>query len=392
MTRPGDLPLSPRAEARIDLDAISGNVRLLAEAAPSAQVLAVVKADAYGHGLVPCAAAARRGGASWLGTALVAEALALRAAGDTGRLLSWLLDPDDDWTAAVAADIDVSAGSPWAVDAAAAAGRAAGVPARLHLKADTGLGRGGSSQREWPALVERALRLEAAGDVRVVGVWSHLAFADAPDNATTDAQIEAFLEAVALADAEGARPEVRHLANSAATLSRADAHFDLVRPGIAVYGLSPMPKGHPSDSLGLRPAMRLSARVAQAKRLPAGHGISYLHRYLTAHETTVALVPLGYADGIPRAATNVGPVLAAGRLRTVAGTVAMDQFVVDVGDDAIGASDEVVLFGPGDDGEPTAEDWATAVGTISYEIVARIGPRVRRTYVSRGDATPPEQR
>ena len=213
------------------------------------------------------------------------------------------------------------------------------------------------------------------------GVWSHLAYADAPGHATTDAQVETFREAVALVEAEGLEPEVRHLANSAATLTRPDAHFDLVRPGIAVYGISPMPDDHPSATLGLRPAMTLTARAALVKRLPAGHGVSYLHRYRTTAETTTVLVPLGYADGIPRNATNVGPVLVAGTRRSIAGTVCMDQFVVDVGDDAVSAGDEVVLFGPGDSGEPTVDDWARVTGTISYEIVTRIGPRVPRTYV-----------
>jgi alanine racemase len=370
-----------RAEARVDLDAIASNIEALRGAAPGAQVLAVVKADAYGHGLVPCAGAARRGGATWLGTALLEEALALRAAGDTGRILSWLLDPEDAWAAAVAADIDVSASARWAVDAAAAGAASAGKVARLHLKVDTGLGRGGAPQADWRALFEHAKRAESAGEVSVVGVWSHLAYADAPGHETTDAQIEAFREALALAEAEGLRPEVRHLANSAATLTREDAHFDLVRPGIAVYGISPMPDDHPAETLGLRPAMTLTARAALVKRLPAGHGVSYLHRYRTTAETTTMLIPLGYADGIPRNATNVGPVLAAGRRRTIAGTVCMDQFVLDVGDDPAAAGDEVVLFGPGDAGEPTVDDWARATGTISYEIVTRIGPRVPRVYV-----------
>jgi alanine racemase len=370
-----------RAEARIDLDAIRANVEALCHAAPRAEVLAVVKADAYGHGLLPCARAARRGGATWLGTALLQEALALRAAGDTGRLLSWLLDPADAWAAAVAADVDVSASAPWGVDAAAEGARVSGRAARLHLKVDTGLGRAGATRHEWPALVEHALRTQADGLVQVVGVWSHLAYADAPGHPTIDAQVEEFREAVALAEAEGAHPEVRHLSNSAATLTRADAHFDLVRPGIAVYGISPMPDNHPVDTLGLRPAMTLTARVALVKRLPAGHGVSYRHRYRTGAETTTVLVPLGYADGIPRTATNVGPVLAAGRRRTVAGAVCMDQFVVDVGDDPVEAGDEVVLFGPGDAGEPSVEDWARAIGTISYEIVTCIGPRVPRVHL-----------
>jgi alanine racemase len=222
---------------------------------------------------------------------------------------------------------------------------------------------------------------QAEGVVQVVGLWSHLAHADEPHHPTIDRQIAAFRDAVRLAEAAGVRPEVRHLANSAATLTRPDTHFDLVRPGLAVYGLSPIPAEASPADLGLRPAMTFAARVALVKRVPAGHGVSYLHRYTTDRETTLALVPTGYADGVPRNATNVGPLWAAGARRTVAGTVCMDQIVVDVGDDAVREGDEVILFGPGDAGEPTAEDWARACGTISYEIVSRVGPRVPRIVV-----------
>jgi alanine racemase len=370
-----------RAQARVDLGAVRHNVETLRAAAPGADLLAVVKADAYGHGLLPCARAAREAGATWLGTALLEEGLALRADGDTGRVLSWLLDPADPFDEAVASGIDLSASAPWTVEAAARAARATGTTARLHLKVDTGLGRAGAARAAGPALLEAARAAAADGTVEVAGIWSHLAYADSPDHPTVHAQVAAFDEALDAAVAAGVEPEVRHLANSAATVSRPDTHYDLVRPGIAVYGLSPMPKEHPAAELGLRPAMTLSARVALAKRVPAGQGVSYLHRYHTQRETTLALVPLGYADGIPRAATNVGPVLAAGARRTVAGTVCMDQFVVDVGDDPIAEGDEVVLFGPGDSGEPTAQDWADAIGTISYEVVTRIGPRVPRMHV-----------
>jgi alanine racemase len=214
-----------------------------------------------------------------------------------------------------------------------------------------------------------------------VGVWSHFALADSPEHPTVQAQLACFREALEVAEGRGWHPQVRHLANSAATLATPDAHFDLVRPGVSVYGLSPGPLlGRPAD-LGLVPAMTLRAEVALAKRVPAGSGVSYGHRYHTAAEATLALVPLGYADGVPRHATNVGEVLLAGRRRPIAGTVCMDQFVVDVGDDDVSEGDEVVLFGPGDRGEPTADDWAEAIGTINYEIVTRIGPRVSRRYI-----------
>jgi alanine racemase len=214
----------------------------------------------------------------------------------------------------------------------------------------------------------------------VVGVWSHFAYADAPGHPTVAGQVGVFREAVEVAEKAGLTPSVRHLANSAATLTSPEAHFDLVRPGVSIYGLSPGPDVGTAAALGLRPAMTLSARVVIAKRVPAGQGVSYAHRYTTSTESTVAVVPLGYADGVPRNATNAGVVLLGGRRRRVAGTVCMDQFVVDVGDDPVVAGDEAVLFGPGAAGEPTAQDWADLLGTIGYEVVTRVGARVPRTY------------
>jgi len=230
-------------------------------------------------------------------------------------------------------------------------------------------------------LTEAAAKHVADGVIDVIGVWSHLAYADAPGHPTIARQVVAYGEALEIAERAGLRPQLRHLANSAATLALPSTHFDLVRPGVAVYGLSPGPDVGTAAGLGLRPAMRLTARLALAKQAPADHGVSYGHRYRTTSPTTLALVPLGYADGIPRHATNVGPVQINGRRFTISGTVCMDQFVVDVGDLPVAAGDEVVLFGPGDDGEPTAEDWAVAVGTINYEIVTRIGARVPRRYL-----------
>ncbi|GAB3590620.1 alanine racemase [Angustibacter peucedani] len=377
-------PVLP-AEAVVDLAAVRSNVAALQTRAGSAEVMAVVKADAYGHGLVPLARAARAGEATWLGVGLRAEALALRAAGDTGRLLSWLHVPGDDFAAALAADVDLSASAPWAVDEVVAAARATGRSARLHLKIDTGLSRGGAAADEWGDLVDHALAAQAEGTLEVVGVWSHLAWADAPQHPTVARQAEAFRAALDLAERRGVRPEVRHLANSAATLTSPQLHFDLVRPGIAVYGLSPVPDlGAPAD-FGLRPAMTLRARLALVKRVPEGSGVSYGHAYTTPRDTTLGLVPLGYADGVPRAAGNVGPLQVAGRRHTIAGRVCMDQVVVDLGErpdvGELRAGDPVVLFGEGAHGEPTAQDWAEVLDTISYEIVTRIGSRVPRTYV-----------
>jgi alanine racemase len=371
-----------RTAARIDLAAIRDNVAVLAErAAGGAQVMAVVKADGYGHGLVPSARAAVSGGAAWLGVAFLEEALALRAAAVDVPLLAWLVTPGEDLAPALDADVDLGVYDEAQLSAAVAAARAVGRTARLHLKADTGLARGGATPHAWPDLCAAAAKAEADGAVRVVGVWSHFAFADGgPDHPVNGRQAEVFRDALEIAERAGLRPDVRHLANSAATLTAPATHFDLVRPGVAVYGLSPVPDlGRPQD-FGLRPAMTLASTVALTKRVPAGTGVSYLHRHVTTAETTLALVPLGYADGVPRAATNVGQVQLRGRRHTIAGTVCMDQFVLDVGDDEAEAGDEVVLFGPGDSGEPTAQEWADALGTINYEIVTRVGARVPRSF------------
>ncbi|TDD72089.1 alanine racemase [Jiangella aurantiaca] len=377
----------PHAEVRVDLAAIRDNVAELAVRAAPAQVMAVVKGDAYGHGLVPSARAAQAGGAAWLGTATLAEALALRAAGVGGRVMAWLSAPGERWADALAADVDVSASAPWVVAEIAAAARETGRTARLHLKADTGMGRSGSPLADWPTLVDDALKARAEGLVEVVGLWSHLACADEPGHAANAQQLAAFRDAAALAESRGVRPEVRHLANSAATLTMRDAHFDLVRPGLATYGLSPVPQQAAPGDVGLRPAMSVRARLALVKRVPAGHGVSYGHLYVTDRESTLGLVPLGYADGVPRHASGGSagpgaPVLIGGVTRRIAGRVCMDQFVVDLRDDDARAGDEVVLFGDAAAGEPTAQDWADACGTISYEIVARFAPRLPRVYVN----------
>lgn len=374
--------------ARIDLGAIRRNVAELKRRAGSAAVMAVVKADGYGHGMAPSARAALDGGATWLGVATADEALALRAAGVSAPALAWLLGPDDDWSAVAAADVDLSVNATWglakAVDAATATGR----PTRVHLKLDSGLGRGGATPRDWPDLVEAAAKAQADGTAEIVGIWSHLAYADSPRHPTIESQRLGFDAGLALAASAGLDPQVRHLANSAATLALPATHYDLVRPGIAVFGLSPGPEVGAPGELGLAPAMTLVSQIALTKRVPAGHGVSYGHRYTTGRETTLALVPLGYADGVPRHLSNLGEVAVGGRRYRIAGTVCMDQFVLDVGDGEVRAGDDVVLFGPGDAGEPTASEWAQAIGTINYEIVTRIGARVPRTYLDPSDEPP----
>ncbi|MFB6768913.1 alanine racemase [Streptomyces sp. NPDC056337] len=375
-----------RARAEIDLAALRANVRALRERAPGAALMAVVKADGYGHGAAPCARAAVEAGATWLGTATPQEALALRTeAGlpDDVRIMCWLWTPGGPWREAVEAGLDVSVSALWALTEVTAAARLAGRPALVQLKADTGLGRGGCQPgADWAELVRQALRAEAEGLLRVTGLWSHFACADEPGHPSIAAQLTLFQEMTAYAERQGVRPDVRHIANSPATLTLPEAHYDLVRPGIAMYGVSPSPEiGTPAD-LGLRPVMTLTAALALIKQVPGGHGVSYGHHYTTPGATTLGLVPLGYADGIPRHASSTGPVLVDGKWRTVAGRIAMDQFVVDLGGDRPEPGAEAVLFGPGDRGEPTAEDWAQAAGTIGYEIVTRIGSRVPRVYVN----------
>jgi alanine racemase len=378
-----------RAAAIVDLDAIRQSTAELVRRAGPAAVMAVVKAEAYGHGMLPAAQAALQAGATWLGTSALEEGLQLRAAGITAPILSWLAAPGEPLHEGVAAGIDLSASAPWALQEIADAAQIADRPARVHLKIDTGLHRAGATAADWPDLLDAAGRLQAAGVVEIVGIWSHFAYADEPGHPTIGRQIEAFRAGLEVAERAGIRPQIRHLANSAATLTLPEAHFDLVRPGVSVYGISPGPSVGTPEELGLRPAMTLRARTALTKQVPEGVGVSYGHRYITPSATRLALVPLGYADGIPRAACNKAEVLLGGRRRTIAGTVCMDQFVLDVGDDPVREGDEAILFGPGDEGEPTAEDWARALDTIGYEVVSRVGRRVPRLYRDRGVLLPP---
>ncbi|MFC8290621.1 alanine racemase [Streptomyces sp. NPDC057242] len=382
-----ETPPPRRARAEIDLGTLRANVRTLrARVGPHVRIMAVVKADAYGHGALRCARAALDAGADWLGTATPHEALALRAAGITDvPVMCWLWTPGDPWDRGIEACLDMSVSGMWALREVVAAAEATGRRARIQLKADTGLGRNGCQPADWPELVTEALEAQARGLVEVTGLWSHFACADEPHHPSTAAQLDVFRSMLDHAEKAGVRPEVRHIANSPATLTLPEAHFDMVRPGIAMYGVSPSRELGTSAELGLRPVMSLKASVALVKHVPAGHGVSYGHHYVTEGETTLGLVPLGYADRVPRHASGRGPVLVGGRVRTVAGRVAMDQFVVDLGGDTPEPGAEAVLFGSGERGEPTAEDWAVAADTIAYEIVTRIGARVPRVYPGNGD-------
>ena len=375
-----------RAEIVVDLDAIAGNVatlrRSVQETSPGTAMMTVVKADGYGHGLVESARAARAGGADWLGVAVLEEALALRAAGDTGPLLAWLAVPGEDYRLAVGAGVDLSASAVDTVGEIAAAARLVGRRARVHLKVDTGLSRGGATERDWRQLVEAAADAEQTGALTVTGIWSHFACADEPDHPANDAAERAFVQALKVVDAVGIEPEVRHLSNSAGALLRPWSAYDLVRCGIASYGLSPAPDVVSPTALGLVPAMTARARLALVKRIPAGAGVSYGHTWTAERDSTVGLVPVGYGDGIPRHAASTARIQVGGAHGRLAGRVCMDQLVVDLGDHEVEPGDPVVLFGDGQDGVPTAQDWAEAAGTISYEIVTRIGGRFRRRHVS----------
>jgi alanine racemase len=368
-------PPEGRPEAVIDLAAITSNAAALRARAGTAGLMAVVKSDGYGHGMVPAATAALAGGAAWLAVTQIGEGLALRAAGLTAPVLALLGDPEAPHEAAVRAGVDITAGAPDVVAAAAAAARRAGQPARLHLEADTGMGRGGATAAQWPDLLAAARRAEAAGEVVIAGIWSHFACADIPGHPSVPAQLAAFGEAVAAAERAGARPQVRHLANTAALIDVPGSAMDLVRCGGGLYGLSTRPGGAPG---WLTPAMTVRARLIQVKRVPAGTPVSYGHRYATGRATTLGVLPLGYHEGIPRGAA--GPVLIRGRRLAIAGTVNMNQVILDLGDLPAQAGDEVTLFGPGTAGEPTAQDWADALGTVSYDIVTRFASRIPRSY------------
>ena len=371
----------PFREAVVDLDAIRHNVATLAALVAPALTMAVVKADAYGHGALPVARAALGGGADWLGVADIDEAIALRAAGIDAPMLAWLHDPGTDFGAAIARDVDLGVSSLEQLDAMADAAASVGRPARVHLKIDTGLSRNGVEPATWSTAVATAARLERDGQVEVLGVFSHLANTSADEDA---AQLAAFEAALAEASAAGLAPEVRHIASTAGALRRPDSRYDLVRLGIGCYGVAPFGDGTTAADLGLHPAMTLRGRVAAVRRIDAGTGASYGHAWHAERPTTLALVPLGYADGVPRQASGRAEVWLAGARRPVVGRIAMDQFLVDVGDDPVAVGDEVVLFGDPATGAPSADDWGDAADTIGYEIVTRIGPRVPRTYL--GDA------
>jgi alanine racemase len=367
------------AEAVVDLGAIAHNVRLLREHAGPAQVMAVVKADGYGHGATRVARAALAAGAAELGVATVDEALALRADGITAPVLAWLHPPGIDFGPALLADVEIAVSSVRQLDELLDATRRTGRTATVSVKVDTGLNRNGVLAAQFPSMLTALRQAVAEGAIRLRALMSHMVYADQPGNSINDVQGRRFSEMLAHARDQGVRFEIAHLSNSSATMSRPDLAFDMVRPGIAVYGLSPVPE---RGDLGLLPAMTVKCAVALVKPVRAGEGVSYAHTWIAERDTTVALMPVGYADGIFRSLGGRLDVLINGRRRPGVGRICMDQFLVDLGPGQVDVAegDEAILFGPGTRGEPTAQDWADLIGTIHYEVVTSPRGRIARTY------------
>ena len=371
------------AEAVVDLGAIGHNVRVLREHAGGAQVMAVVKADGYGHGATQVARTALAAGAAELGVATVDEALALRADGITAPVLAWLHRPGIDFGPAVLADVEIAVSSVRQLDELLDAVRRTGRTAAVTVKVDTGLNRNGVAAGDYRSMLT-ALRQAVAEDaVRLRGLMSHMVYADEPDNPINNVQAQRFTEMAQQARNQGLRFELAHLANSSATMSRPDLAFDMVRPGVAVYGLSPVPA---LGDMGLVPAMTVKCAVALVKPIRAGEGVSYGHTWIAERDTTVGLLPIGYADGVFRALGGRLDVLINGRRRPGVGRICMDQFVVDLGPGNVDVTegDEAILFGSGARGEPTAQDWADLLGTIHYEVVTSPRGRITRTYREAG--------
>ncbi|OBF36484.1 alanine racemase [Mycolicibacterium peregrinum] len=377
--------LTPHAspQAVVDLGAIDHNVRLLREHAGGARVMAVVKADGYGHGAVEVGTAALAAGAAELGVVTIAEAVALRAGGITAPVLCWLHPPGTDFTPALESDVQIAVSAVRQLDDVLAAVRQTGRAATVTVKVDTGLSRNGVSPADFPAMVAALARAQTDGAIRVRGIMSHLVHGDDPDNPFNELQGKRLTAMREQAAEQGVVFEVGHIANSPAAMTRPDLAFDMVRPGIAVYGLSPIPE---LGDMGLIPAMTVKCPVALVRSVHAGDGVSYGHRWIADRDTTLALLPVGYADGIFRSLSGRIEVLIKGRRRQAVGRICMDQFVVDLGPDAtdVAEGDDAILFGPGTQGEQTAQDWAELLGTINYEVATSPRGRIARTYLQAG--------
>jgi len=378
-------------QVTVDLSAVSNNVKALKSRSKAPFFMAVVKGNAYGHGLVEVARAAVTAGADWLGTAQLAEAITLRKAGIKVPILSWLYLASQTSAAIIEAlenDVDVSLGSVSQLEVLAGAARRLGRPAVVHLELDSGLSRGGARMEDWAGLVERARQAELEGALRVRGVWTHLAWADVPTHPANASAVAEFEDAVRRAHEAGLAPELRHVSSSANILARPEFHFDMVRAGLAMYGLAPADHLFPAD-FGLRPALSVTAPLVMVKKVPAGTGISYEHQAITYEPRYLGLIPLGYADGIPKGISGRPVVSIRGRRVPVIGKVCMDQFMVDLGPDAAGieVGQTAVLFGDPAAGAASADDWGAAIGSHGDEIINRIAPRLPRAYAESAAAS-----
>ena len=369
-----------RASAEINLSAITQNFKSI-KSRTTADVLAVVKADAYGHGLIPVSKALEEAGADWFGTALLEEAINLRKAGILKPIISWLTPLGEDFKSAIDLDIDLGIPSVDLLDEVIKAASLTGKTARIHLEIDTGMSRGGVLS-EWDQLIKSVLVGVNLKQLKVIGIWSHFARADEPDELMNQEQLSLFEEKVNQAKAAGIDAQFIHIANSAALFTNKSAHKNIIRSGIALFGLSPDVKTiGDSSSLELKPAMKLKAKLNLVKEVKAGSSVGYGGTAVLKSDTKLGVVALGYADGIPRSTNNLAGVFVNKKRAPIIGRVSMDQFVVDLGITSTAKTgDEVIVFGDGSNGEYTVDEWAKAANTINYEIITRIGPRVPRIY------------
>lgn len=369
-----------RACVEVNLSAIAQNFKSI-KSQTTADVLAVVKADAYGHGLIQVSKALEDAGADWFGTALLEEAINLRKAGVLKPIISWLTPLGEDFKSAIDLGIDLGIPSIDLLDEVIEAASATGKTARIHLEIDTGMSRGGVLS-DWDDLLQVILKAVKAKQIEVIGIWSHFARADEPDEVMNKVQLQIFEEKIELAREAGITAEFIHIANSAALFTNKISHKNIIRTGIALYGLSPdINNVGASSALGVRPAMILKAKLNLVKEVPAGVSVGYGGTAITNSETKLGIISLGYADGIPRNTDSSAGVFVAGIRAPIIGRVSMDQFVVDLGlSCSAKTGDEVIVFGDGSSGEYTVDEWAKAAGTINYEIITRIGPRVPRIY------------
>jgi alanine racemase len=369
-----------RASAEINLSAITQNFKSI-KSRTTADVLAVVKADAYGHGLIPVSKALEEAGADWFGTALLEEAINLRKAGILKPIISWLTPLGEDFKSAIDLDIDLGIPSIDLLDEVIKAASLTGKTARIHLEIDTGMSRGGVLS-EWDQLIKSVLVGVNLKQLKVIGIWSHFARADEPDELMNQEQLSLFEEKVNQAKAAGIDAQFIHIANSAALFTNKSTHKNIIRSGIALFGLSPDVKTiGDSSSLGLKPAMKLKAKLNLVKEVKAGSSVGYGGTAVLKSDTKLGVVALGYADGISRSTNNLAGVFVDKKRAPIIGRVSMDQFVVDLGITSTAKTgDEVIVFGDGSSGEYTVDEWAKAANTINYEIITRIGPRVPRIY------------